>query len=504
MNRKYFDITRKKISLSDLVFFLSDNCKVKLSPSAISKINKSRKFLTEEIKKGESLIYGVNTGFGSLCDTKIKKNQIDVLQKNLILSHACGVGDLVPNDIVKLMMLLKIRSLSFGYSGVRLTLIQELLFFYNNNILPVVYQQGSLGASGDLAPLAHLSLPLIGKGELNIEGVVRKTSTILKKMKKTPIDLSYKEGLALLNGTQFMTAYGVWCIIHAKRLYYFANLIASVSLEAFSCNKGPFNSLVSEIRPHFGQRYTAQLILKILKGSKSFGKKCKSIQDPYSFRCIPQVHGASLDVIKHVEKIFNIELNSVTDNPNIFSEAESIISGGNFHGQTLAMSMDYLAIAISEIGSISERRTYQLISGNRDLPVYLIDNVGLNSGFMISQYTAASIVSQNKQYATPASTDSIVSSNGQEDHVSMGANAATKLYKIVENLNTILSIELLNAAQAIDFKNINTSPILKSFLKSYRKSVPFIQSDTQLNIYINKTKSFILNFDIEKLLKIRD
>ena len=504
MTKKYFDISKKNLSLNELESLLNTQQKILINPTSISKINKSNIFLNNTINQEDSLIYGVNTGFGSLCDTEVEKDKIKLLQENLILSHACGIGEVVPEHIVQLILLLKIRSLSFGFSGVRIELISELIDYYNLGVLPIIYEQGSLGASGDLAPLAHLSLPLLGKGEVSLNGKTVKTSNAFKKINRKPITLSYKEGLALLNGTQFMTAYGVWCTLSAKRLYYFSNLIAAISLEAFQCNNNPFINLVSKIRPHPGQIYTSELILSILKDSDVFNTKKKYVQDPYSFRCIPQVHGACFDVISHVESVFNTEINSVTDNPNVFAEEKLIVSAGNFHGQILAMAMDYLAISLCEIGSISERRVYKLISGDRDLPPYLIDNPGLNSGFMISQYTAASIVSQNKQYATPASVDSIMSSNGQEDHVSMGANSATKLYKVVDNLNTILSIELLNAAQAIDLRNIKKSSIIRNFLNAYRKEVPFINSDTQLSLYINKTKSFIDDYDINKLLKIRN
>ncbi|MAQ70246.1 MAG: histidine ammonia-lyase [Flavobacteriales bacterium] len=497
-----FDISKKKMLLSDIRSLLASGKKIRLSATAITKIKKSRNFLKKEVLKKNSLIYGVNTGFGSLCGTSINKEEINTLQRNLILSHACGTGERIPDVIVKIILLLKIRSLSFGYSGVRLELIQELIDYYNNDFFPIIFEQGSLGASGDLAPLAHLALPLLGQGEVSLNGRVMSSKKALKKINKTPIDLSFKEGLALLNGTQFMTAYGIWCLLESEKLYYLSNIISSVSLEAFSCSKKPFDPLVSEIRPHEGQKITSQLILKILKGSSSFFKNEKYIQDPYSFRCIPQVHGASLDVIKHVQSVFNIEINSVTDNPNICAESQKIISAGNFHGQVLALSMDYLSLSLSELGSISERRVFKLISGERGLPSYLIDNPGLNSGFMITQYTAASIASQNKQYSTPASIDSIVSSNGQEDHVSMGANSATKLFKIVENVNTILAIELLNASQALDLRSIQTSDFLTRFLKSYRSHVPFIQSDKQLSPLIFKTKSFFSDLDTVNLSRL--
>jgi len=498
-----FNISKDNFSLLDCKILLESQRKLILSKKTISRIKKSRSYLAKKITEDDSMIYGVNTGFGSLCDTKIDLDKINLLQNNLILSHACGTGEEAPPDIVKLMLLLKIRSLSFGYSGVRLQLINELIDYYNNNLFPVIFDQGSLGASGDLAPLAHLSLPLIGRGEVRLNSQKMLSKKALGKIKKHPIDLSFKEGLALLNGTQFMTAYGVWSLLEAEKLYYMATLIACISLEAFSCNKNPFSLLVSKIRPHSGQLKTSELILNILNNSKSFFTNNDYVQDPYSFRCIPQVHGSIFDVISHVKSIFNIEINSVTDNPNVFYRDDKIISAGNFHGQQLAMSMDYLSISLSELGSISERRIFKLISGERDLPSYLIKNPGLNSGFMITQYTAASIVSQNKQYSTPASTDSIVSSNGQEDHVSMGANSATKLYKITKNLNTILAIELLNAAQAIEIKKVKTSSVLKRFLKLYRNQVPFIESDQQLNLYINQTKSFIKDLDIFTFLKLR-
>ena len=497
------NIAKKEISLSDVELAVSQEKQLYLSKSAVTKITKCRDFLSKKITKSDTLIYGVNTGFGSLCNKKIDSHHINKLQKNLLLSHACGTGDKVPDEIVRIILLLKIRSLSLGYSGVRLLLIRELITYYNKNLLPVLFEQGSLGASGDLAPLAHLSLPLIGVGEFSINGSRVPARKVFKKDNKKNINLSFKEGLALLNGTQFMTGYGVWSILEAKKIYYFSTLIASIALEAFSCSKNPFHPLISTIKPHFGQINTANLVLNILKGSKTFFNNDQYVQDPYSFRCIPQVHGATLDVIKHVESILNIEINSVTDNPNIFYRDNQIISGGNFHGQSLALAMDYLALALSEIGNISERRVFQLISGKRGLPPYLIHDVGLNSGFMITQYTSASIVSQNKQYASPASIDSIVSSNGQEDHVSMGANSATKLYRIINNLHTILAIELFNAAQAIEMKGVETSPLLQKFLKSYRQHVPFIKKDKQLSIYIEKTKIFMSSLDICKLLDSR-
>ena len=501
--KKKFNIATNKINSIIIENILLNNYKLILSDASKNRIQNSRDYLTDKIKL-DAPIYGVNTGFGSLCETKIEYNKIEKLQENLILSHACGTGDLVPNEIVKIILLLKIRSLSLGYSGVRLKLVNILIDLYNNNILPVIYSQGSLGASGDLAPLAHMSLPILGKGKVFFGDELILSNNIMSKLGIAPIKLSYKEGLALLNGTQFMSAYGIWSIIEAKKLFYMSCLIASISLEAFSCLSDPFSELISKIRPHKGQLYTSKLILKILRDSESFFNNSKYVQDPYSFRCIPQVHGAIYDSINYVDSIFNIEINSATDNPSIFFEDDKIFSGGNFHGQPLAMAMDYLSISLSELGNISERRTYQLISGDRDLPPYLVYEAGLNSGMMITQYTSASIVSQNKQYASPSSVDSIVSSNGQEDHVSMGANSGLKLYKIINNVKTILAIELLNAAQAIQIRNPRTSSIINEFLVSYRQVVPFLEEDKQLNIYINKSQQFITDFNIKKLLDICD
>lgn len=471
---------------------------IKLSEDTIEKIENCRNYLDEKIKKDNAPLYGINTGFGSLYNVKIENDNLQLLQENLVTSHACGTGSEVPESIVKLMLFLKIQSLSYGYSGVQLKTVERLIDFYNNNIIPVIYTQGSLGASGDLAPLAHLALPLIGKGEVFFNNERFSGAEILKKFKWDKIDLKSKEGLALLNGTQFMSAYGVHLILKSFKLSYLADLIGTLSLEAFDGRISPFDELIHLIRPHNGQIRTAQRIKEFLEDSELINQPKEHVQDPYSFRCMPQVHGASKDALAHCKKIFLTEINSVTDNPNIFVEADKIISGGNFHGQPLALAFDFLSIAMAEFGSISERRTFQLISGLRNLPPFLVKSPGLNSGFMIPQYTAASIVSQNKQLATPASIDSIVSSNGQEDHVSMGANGATKALQLVENIETILAIELLNASQALYFKlPAKTSPFLEAFLKSYRTEVPFIENDIVLSTEIQKTVIFLQNLTIE-------
>ena len=489
----YFEIGSKKLNISLIEDILLKNKKIKLSKNSIDKIKKSRQFLESSISD-DSLIYGVNTGFGSLCEEQIPLNKINKLQENLIVSHACGTGDLISKDIIKIILILKINSLSLGFSGVRLSLVELLIKIYNKDIIPVIYEQGSLGASGDLAPLAHLSLPLIGKGDVYYKGKIVKAKIAFKKENITLYQLSYKEGLALLNGTQFMTAFCAWSVIQSKKIAYFSDLIASISLEAFSCRHEPFSELISLVRSHQGQIETSKNILKILESSKVFFSNNMYTQDPYSFRCIPQVHGATKDVIKHVNQVLDIEMNSVTDNPIVFSKQSKVISGGNFHGQPIAMAMDYLAISMSELGNISERRVFNLLSGQRGLPNYLIQEPGINSGFMITQYTAASIVSQNKQFCTPSSIDSIVSSNGQEDHVSMGANSALKLFKVINNVNTLMSIELMNSAQAIELKGVKSSKIILDLIQAYRKHVPFVKEDVVLSPFILKGKEFIANY----------
>ena len=446
-------ISSELLDLPTIKLILDESKSLELSEEAILNINKSKSYLDKKIKNNTTPIYGINTGFGSLYNVKIDHSDLTKLQENIVMSHACGTGNLAPKAIVKLMLLLKIQSLSYGYSGVQLDTVQRLVDFYNLDILPVIYELGSLGASGDLAPLAHMALPLIGKGKVYYKGQILESEEALKQNNLSPIKLEAKEGLALLNGTQFMSAYGVFCLLKSHKLSYLSDLIACTSIDAFNCNMSPYDPLVHLVRPHRGQVKTAERILELLDGSEIATSKNKSVQDPYSFRCVPQVHGATKDTIVFVTKTFKTEINSVTDNPNIFIEEDKIISGGNFHGQPLALSLDFLGIAMAELGSISERRTYQLVAGLRELPPFLVKKPGINSGFMIPQYTAASIVSQNKQLATPASVDSIVSSNGQEDHVSMGANAATKCLQIVNNLERILAIELMNASQALSFRN---------------------------------------------------
>ena len=491
-------ISADLLSIEKINEIISYDLKLELSEEARINIEKCRNYLDEKMKSHDKPIYGINTGFGSLCNVKIAGENLSKLQENLVKSHACGTGDEVPHEIVKLMLLLKVQSLSYGHSGVQLETVERLIAFYNNDVLPVIYTQGSLGASGDLSPLAHLSLPLLGEGEVYYNGFRQPSHKVLESFGWKPLILKSKEGLALLNGTQFMGAYGVYSLIKACKLSYLADLIGAVSLEGFDGRKEPYTDLIHLIRPHKGQVVTAEKMLEFLDGSEIIEQEKVHVQDPYSFRCIPQVHGASKDTIDYVKKVFRTEINSVTDNPNIFVGEDQIISGGNFHGQPLALALDFLGLGLAELGSISERRTYQLISGLRGLPAFLVNDPGLNSGFMIPQYTAASIVSQNKQYATPASIDSIVSSNGQEDHVSMGANAATKTLKIVENLERILAIELMNASQALEFRRpLKSSDFIEMFIKSYREEVPFVSEDRILHYDIEKSIQFLNSFQID-------
>lgn len=498
MKRKVHKITPEPLSYYQIQEILDQNRMLVLSGESIEKIQHCRKYLDEKILNSKSPVYGINTGFGSLYKKSISHEDLSKLQENLVMSHACGTGEEVSEEIVRLMLLFKIHAISLGHSGVQLVTVQRLIDFYNEGIYPVVYQQGSLGASGDLAPLAHLCLPLLGMGEVNWKGKRLPAANVLNKFNWQPILLESKEGLALLNGTQFMSAHGVWSVLKAFKLVKLADIAAALSLEAYDGRIEPFDDLLHQIRPHTGQIETARNMRAILKDSELIQHPKQHVQDPYSFRCVPQVHGASKETLNYVSGIILKELNSVTDNPMVFPDEDKIISGGNFHGQPLALAFDFLAIALAELGSISERRVYRLISGQRNLPEFLVANPGLNSGFMIPQYTAASIVSQNKQLCTPSSIDSIPSSNEQEDHVSMGANGATKLVRVADNLERIMAIELFAASQGIEFRRpLKTSPYLEDFLADFRKAVPLVQEDKMMYKEIESAVQFIRQGDFE-------
>lgn len=495
-------LSTKPLELDVLQRLISQDFRLTVGPGMKEAVTACRNYLDAKTASGSVAYYGINTGFGSLYDKSVDRDDLGRLQVNLMMSHACGTGEEVPEEIVRLMLLLKILGLGKGHSGVSIETLQLLVDFYNHRIHPVVYEQGSLGASGDLSPLAHLCLPLIGMGEVRVDGVKWSAERALNHFGLKPVTLQSKEGLALLNGTQFMSAYGIWSIIKATHIDAACDMTAALSLEAFDGRLEPFHERIQAIRPHQGQIITASRFRKLLLGSELISRAKKHVQDPYAFRCIPQVHGASKDTIRFVKDVLLTEINSVTDNPTVFPDEDLIISAGNFHGQPLALPLDFLAIALAELGSISERRTYQLISGQRGLPPFLTSNPGLHSGFMIPQYTAASIVSQSKQLCSPASVDSIVSSNGQEDHVSMGANAATKLRKVVLNTERVLSIELMNAAQALEFRRPSrTSEILENYLSEYRQSVKPLGDDRVLYPDIHAGVEFISKFPFTNHLK---
>lgn len=489
---KIHKISAEHLSIEQIGEIVYGGYKIELSDDAQRRILECREYLDKKIKESTVPIYGVTTGFGSLCNVSIGSDYLAQLQINLMMSHACGTGDRVPNDIVKIMLLLKIQSLSYGFSGCQLATVNRLIDFFNNDVYPIVYMQGSLGASGDLVPLAHLSLPLVGLGEVEYKGKVLTSVEMLKKFKWQPIQLASKEGLALLNGTQNMGAFAVWSLLQSQRLSTWADKIAAMSLDAYYGLTAPFTDAVHQVRPHKGQIVTAARMRELLEGSEIMEKPKSYVQDPYSFRCIPQVHGTVKDTIEYVRSVVDVEVNSATDNPTVCPDEDLIISAGNFHGEPIAMPMDFLAIALCELANISERRIYKLVSGTRGLPSFLVANPGVNSGFMIPQYTAASIVSLNKTLSTPSSVDSIPSSQGQEDHVSMGANAAIKLYKVVLNTERVLAIELFNAAQALDFRRpLKSSPAVEAIHAAYRKVVPFIVDDEVMYPHIAHSIEFL-------------
>lgn len=489
---KIHKISAEHLSIERIGEIVYGGYQIQLSSDAQKRIVECRKYLDRKIEETTSPIYGVTTGFGSLCNVSIGPDYLAQLQINLMMSHACGTGDRVPNDIVKIMLLLKIQSLSYGFSGCQLVTVNRLIDFFNNDIYPVVYMQGSLGASGDLVPLAHLTLPLVGLGEVEYQGEVITGAELLQKLEWQPIQLASKEGLALLNGTQNMSAFAVWALLQSHRLSEWADRIAAMSLDAYYGLTAPFIDAVHQVRPHKGQIATAARMRQLLEGSEIVEKPKQYVQDPYSFRCIPQVHGTVKDTIDYVASAVDVEVNSATDNPTVCPDDDLIISAGNFHGEPIAMPMDFLAIALCELANISERRIYKLVSGTRGLPSFLVANPGVNSGFMITQYAAASVVSLNKTLSTPSSVDSIPSSQGQEDHVSMGANAAIKLYKVVLNTERVLAIELFNAAQALDFRRpLKSSPAVEALHDSYRKVVPFIVNDEVMYPHIAKSVEFL-------------
>ena len=497
---KLLEIGTAPLSYVDYQLIADGSVEIQLSETARKRISASRKFLEEKSLRSIAPIYGVNTGFGSLCDIEVGVEDLGTLQTNLVRSHACGTGDRLDLPIVRLIIALKLKSFAVGVSGIRLEVCESLVQLYNSGALPVLYAQGSLGASGDLAPLAHMSLPLLGEGSLWFEGEIQETRAVLDQLGAKAWrthTLASKEGLALLNGTQFMSAHGIYATLHARRLDYLADYVGALSTAAHDGRIEAFSHGVHATRPQRGQVLTAKRVFQWLNEAPIMHEAKSHVQDPYSFRCIPQVHGASKNALWHAMEVIETEANSATDNPLVLEEEDAVISAGNFHGQPLALVLDYMALALHELGSISERRTYQLISGRRELPPFLTPNPGLNSGLMIAQYTAAGIVSQNKQYCTPASADSIESSNGQEDHVSMGANAATKLVKVVDNLYQVLGIELLNASQALHLREASISHDMQGFIDAFRAVVPVLDEDRYLHPDLIASQLFLRGLSLE-------
>ena len=498
MNGTLHELGKAPLTIENITEWLNNRYPILLSEEGKARINHCREYLDNKVKESDVPIYGVTTGFGSLCNRSISTEQLTTLQENLVKSHACSMGDEVRPDIVRLMLLLKAYALQLGHSGVQVVTVETILELLNRDVLPIVYSLGSLGASGDLAPLANLFLPLIGEGEVRYKGEKRASKEVLDELGIRTVTLKSKEGLALLNGTQFMSSHGVYALIQAKRLAKVADNAAALSLDAYDGLLAPFSDSLQLIRPHAGQLTVARRMRKLLEGSEIAAQPKKQVQDPYSFRCVPQVHGASRDAFDYVTKVVETEINSVTDNPTVFPDEDIVVSGGNFHGQPLAIVYDFFAIALSELGNISERRTAQLILGLRNLPEFLVANPGLNSGLMIPQYAAAAMVSRNKMYCFSASSDSIVSSNGQEDHVSMGANAATKLLFIIENLERIFAIEFVNAAQALEFRRpLKSSATIERLLAAFRKGNPRIEEDVVMYKQLNSACHFVQTYDFE-------
>jgi histidine ammonia-lyase len=499
MNQFQFGIDH--LTIGKLISIADKSLDAILSESAIEKIKKSQRDVQEIVSNAET-VYGINTGFGVLANEKISEEDTRLLQHKILQSHSVGVGEAIPVEIARLMLLTKVHALAQGYSGVQLQTIERILWHVENDVIPVVPEKGSVGASGDLAPLAHLFLPLIGLGEVFYEGKKYKAQEVLNKFDFSPIQLGPKEGLALINGTQFILAYAVKAVQRLHNCLEAADIIGAMSLEALTGTKAPFDERLHELRPFVGSKLVAQRLRLLLEGSAIMQSHidCGRVQDPYSLRCMPQVHGASRNAWLHLKELTEIELNSVTDNPIVFNAADAI-SGGNFHGQPLALPLDYACFAAAEVGNISDRRCYLLLEGKWGLPMLLMNKVGLNSGFMIPQYTTAALVTENKTLCFPASADSIPTSLGQEDHVSMGSISGRKLNQIIDNLEYILAIELLTACQAIEFRHPLKSSELLEFAHDYvREYVSFAEEDRVFANDINKVKNIIADFSFVKKL----
>ena len=496
---KNFEFGIDHLTVGKVVSVANRDLHAGLSAAAVQKINQSQQHVQQIVKNGET-VYGINTGFGALSNKKISERDTRELQHKILQSHSVGVGEAVPSEIARLMLLTKVHALAQGYSGVQLSTIERILWHIENDVIPVVPEKGSVGASGDLAPLAHLFLPLIGLGEVIYKGAKYKAQEVLHQFNLKSLQLGPKEGLALINGTQFILAYAVKAVQKLHNCLEAADIIGAMSLEALTGTKAPFDERLHSLRPFKGNALVAQRLRLLLQDSEIMQSHvdCGRVQDPYSLRCMPQVHGASRNAWLHLKELTEIELNSVTDNPIVFS-ADDTISGGNFHGQSLALPLDYACIAAAEAGNISDRRCYLLLEGKWGLPMLLMRKVGLNSGFMIPQYTTAALVTENKTLCFPASADSIPTSLGQEDHVSMGSISGRKLNEVLDNLEYILAIELLTACQAIEFRRPLKSSGLLEFAHHYvRDFVSFAEEDRVFANDINKVKELIADFSFVK------
>jgi len=499
-SRKYFSYGEDTLTTGIALTIASGEMTGRINPSVAAIIEKSRKQV-EDIVSDHQNVYGINTGFGPLCTTIISENDTKTLQYNILKSHSVGVGDPISPEIAKLMMILKVHALSMGYSGIAMSTLERIIWHIDNNIIPVVPSQGSVGASGDLAPLSHLFLPLIGLGYLYLDGVKTEAGAVLQKYGLLPVELGAKEGLALINGTQFIAAHAVKVVERLQNCLDNADLIAAMNLEAMLGSVRTFTEELHQLRPYRGTLYVAERMRILLadSGMVQSHKNCTRVQDPYSLRCIPQVHGASRNAFLHLKELLHIELNSVTDNPILLRDG-STVSGGNFHGQPLAMPLDYVAVAASELGNIADRRIYLSLKDTiPGLPKLLMRETGLNSGFMIPQYTTAALVSENKSLCFPASADSIPTSLGQEDHVSMGSISARKCLMIIDNLEKIQGIELFCAAQGFDFrKPLKSSFILEACHDLVREQIPFAESDHVMSEEMSKAIAMVKNKSLVK------
>ncbi|MBS1946575.1 MAG: histidine ammonia-lyase [Bacteroidetes bacterium] len=490
-----FNYGTDHLTIAKAIALSNGSLKGMLSEAAVQKINASRHFV-QHIVGSNTTVYGVNTGFGILANTKISEEDTITLQHKILQSHSVGVGDPIPAELAKIMLITKMQALAQGYSGAQLKTLERILWHIENDIIPIVPEKGSVGASGDLAPLAHLFLPLIGLGEVFYKGKRYKAQAILQQFNLFPLQLGPKEGLALINGTQFILSYAVKAVQRMHNCLEAADIIGAMSLEALTGTKAPFDERLHELRPYTGSKLVAQRLRILLAGSDIMQSHidCGRVQDPYSLRCMPQVHGASRNAWLHLKEMTGIELNAITDNPIILSELDTI-SGGNFHGQPMALPLDYACFAAAELGNISDRRCYLLLEGKWGLPLLLMKNVGLNSGFMIPQYTTAALVTENKTLCFPASADSIPTSLGQEDHVSMGSISGRKTNRVIDNLENILAIELLSACQAIEFRQPLKSSAILEFAHDYvREFVGFAEEDRIFADDINKIKNIISDF----------